>query len=140
MFNRDIGIIEDIEPGKFYCEGMLYVNENITEASDETISLSNMINKISFENRINQIINQALDDLDDKTTEERTEQIEQFIADREGQILDLIFFPDMGIRGLEKINLNDNSIVYIKVSENAKLGFFVNKTIAKYIFGGIGGE
>lgn len=134
MLDEKFGVIEQIDESKFKCGGNIYVNSNISE--DETTALQTQIAKMRFDNKIFEIVNKVNSDREDKDLETRTNEIESFLKDKETDILDVIFFADGGFRNNNHIVMEENSIFYIKVSENLKLGFFINKAIAKAITGG----
>ena len=138
MFRENIGIIFDIEPSKFIGDGAFYLNQDITEENNKTLTniqlLSNMINKYNFDSKISSIIDEVTSNEKDKSISERKDEIDSFFNDNDGKILDLIIFADSGLRGTNKVIMEENSILYIKISDNIKLGFFINKTLAQYIF------
>lgn len=134
MINEKFGVIEQIDVSKFKCGGNIYVNKNISE--DETASVQKLISKMRFDNKIYEIVNKVNDDREDKDLETRTKEIEGFLSEKETDILDVIFFADGGFRNNNHIVMEENSIFYIKISENLKLGFFINKAVARAITGG----
>ena len=93
-----------------------------------------MINKYNFDSKISSIIDEVTSNEKDKSISERKDEIDSFFNDNDGKILDLIIFADSGLRGTNKVIMEENSILYIKISDNIKLGFFINKTLAQYIF------
>ncbi|MGL4358841.1 MAG: hypothetical protein ACRCSY_09150 [Cetobacterium sp.] len=134
MINEKFGVIEQIDVNKFKCGGNIYVNKNISE--DETANVQKLISKMRFDNKIYEIVNKVNDDREDKDLETRTKEIEGFLSEKETDILDVIFFADGGFRNNNHIVMEENSIFYIKISENLKLGFFINKAVARAITGG----
>lgn len=133
--NNNFGLIELIDETKFKCNGSIYVVSNLTE-EDKNIDLNEQILKMKFDNKVFEIMNGSNQARIDKDLNARNKDVEDFLREKEDSILDIIFFPDNGFRGVSHISMEENSIVYIKLSENIKLGFFINKIIAKSIFGG----
>lgn len=133
--NNSFGFIETIDETKFKCNGSIYIVSNLTE-EDKTVDLNEQILKMKFDNKVFEIMSGANDARIDKDLNARNKDVEDFLSSKENNILDIIFFPDNGFRGTSHISIEENSIVYIKISENIKLGFFINKIIAKSIFGG----
>lgn len=133
--NNNFGLIELIDETKFKCNGSIYVVSNLTE-EDKNIDLNEQILKMKFDNKVFEIMNGSNQARIDKDLNARNKDVEDFLREKEDNILDIIFFPDNGFRGVSHISMEENSIVYIKLSENIKLGFFINKIIAKSIFGG----
>ncbi|MGL5715279.1 MAG: hypothetical protein ACRCX2_19840 [Paraclostridium sp.] len=128
------GFIEQIDESKFKCGGTIYVNSNISEDKETTIQAK--IASMRFDNKIYDIVNKVNGDREDKDLSARTSEIEGFLNEKETDILDIIFFADGGFRNNNHIVMEENSIFYIKVSENVKFGFFVNKAISRAIMGG----
>jgi hypothetical protein len=137
MINKDFGIILDIEPSNFIADGAFYINKNITDDENSSISnielLSNIFSSYNFDSKVSEIINEVSNNEKDKTITERAEEINTFFEDNKGKVLDLIIFSDTGVRGTNKIIMEENSILYIKIAENLKLGFFINKTLAQFL-------
>lgn len=133
--NNKFGFIEQIDETKFTCGGNIYIISNLSE-SNRIANINNMILNMKFDNKIFNIVNQANEQNETKTLSVRNFEIEKFLKEKENSILDIIFFPDNGLRGNDKIVYEENSIFYIKISENIKLGFFVNKMILNAIKGG----
>lgn len=137
---RGMGIIFDIEPSKFIADGAFYINEDYFEKEQQskTISLlSSSIKDMFFDNKVNKIIEEATNNTTEKTVAYRNQEIENFFEEKNGRMLDIIFFADIGFRGTDTVNMEENSIIYFKISENIKFGFFINKIMAQIIFGGI---
>ncbi|MGL5713959.1 MAG: hypothetical protein ACRCX2_13135 [Paraclostridium sp.] len=135
MNNKLFGIIEQIDSSKFACNGSVYIERNITEDNTEQ-SIQTTISKMSFDNKIFDIINKTNSDREEKDLNARTKDVEDFLEGKGTDLLDVIVFSDGGFRNNNHIVLEENSILYLKIEENIKLGFFVNKTIAKAITGG----
>ncbi|MGL4449619.1 MAG: hypothetical protein ACRCTZ_00335 [Sarcina sp.] len=134
--NTNFGFIENIDESKFMCGGVIYVEGNLSETS-KVPDLSESILSMKFENKVFEIINKVNEDNIEKSLDARNKDIEKFLNEKENSVLDVIFFPDNGFRGHGAIVLEENSIFYIKISENLKLGFFINKIILKAIMGGV---
>lgn len=133
------GYIENIDETKFQCGGSIYLVSNLSE-SNKMPDLSQNILNMKFDNKVYEIINQVNEQNIDKTLNARNKDIDKFLNDKGDAMLDVIFFPDNGFRGHSAIVLEENSIFYIKISENIKLGFFINKLILKAIMGGVNND
>lgn len=133
--NDNFGVIEQIDISKFKCGGSVYIEKNITEDTQET-SIQVMISKMCFNTKISDITNKVESDREDKTLNARTEDVESFLKEKGGDLLDIIVFPDGGFRNNNHIVMEENSILFIKLKNNIKLGFFINKSVAKAIIGG----
>lgn len=135
--NNKCGIIYDIDVNKFYAEGLLYFNGVMKNDKAETTFsvLSSKVNLFSFDYKINEIINQTLNANEMTTPAYRNNEIEEFFNSHEEELIDVIFFPDTGIKGIDKTLLEENSIFYIGIKDNIKIGFLINKMIALRIFG-----
>lgn len=134
---KNFGIILDIDPSKFIADGAFYLNSDITEENENTLSnislLSAKISKYNFDAKINKLIDEVNNNEKNKTVKERSKEIIDFFEEKKDKLLDLIILSDTGIRGTNKVILEENSIFYLKISENLKLGFFINKTLATYL-------
>ncbi|MGL5712411.1 MAG: hypothetical protein ACRCX2_05275 [Paraclostridium sp.] len=135
--NLIFGVVEQIDPSKFVCGGNVYIERNISEENTEE-ALQTQIMKLSFDNKIFNIINKTNSDREDKTLEASFKEVEDFLENKGTDILDIIVFPDGGFRNNNHIVMEENSILYIELENNIKLGFFVNKIVAKAITGGYG--
>lgn len=137
MINKEFGIILDIEPSKFIADGAFYLNSDLTEKNNEQQQkielISSIFTKYNFESKTNEILKEVQNIEKDKTVQDRSEEINEFIKEHGDKNLDLIIFQDTGIRGTNKIIMEENSILYIKIAANLKLGFFINKTLAQFL-------
>lgn len=140
--NNKCGIIYNIEPSKFYAEGLLYFNGIVeSDKKEELFSLcSSKMLTMTFDYKINEIINRTMNANEMTTANYRNGEIESFFDAHSDKIIDVIFFADTGIKGIDKTLLEENSIFYIGITDNVKLGFLINKTIALRIFGKQVGE
>lgn len=133
---KKVGIIKDIVSENFLADGSVYINK-VVEGKEEPISLvSKQLSAMSFENVTSKIINNATNITDFKTEDYFSTELIDYFANNRDKILDVIIFPETGVRGIHKISLTDSSIVYFALYGNIKIGFFVNKTIANIVFGG----
>ena len=140
--NNKCGIIYDIDPSKFYAEGLLYFNGVIETNEDNNIFsiISSKMMTMTFDYKINEIINQTINANEMTTASYRNNEIESFFNSHSDKLIDVIFFADTGIKGIDKTLLEENSIFYIGITDNIKLGFLINKMIALRIFGQNGGN
>lgn len=140
--NNKCGIIYDIDPSKFYAEGLLYFNGVIEINEDNNIFsiISSKMMTMTFDYKINEIINQTINANEMTTASYRNNEIESFFDSHSDKLIDVIFFADTGIKGIDKTLLEENSIFYIGITDNIKLGFLINKMIALRIFGQNGGN
>lgn len=140
--NNKCGIIYDIDPSKFYAEGLLYFNGIIEMNEDNNIFsiISSKMMTMTFDYKINEIINQTINANEMTTASYRNNEIESFFDSHSDKLIDVIFFADTGIKGIDKTLLEENSIFYIGITDNIKLGFLINKMIALRIFGQNGGN
>jgi|GEM_PF-6697338 hypothetical protein len=140
--NNKCGIIYDIDPSKFYAEGLLYFNGVIETNEDNNIFsiISSKMMTMTFDYKINEIINQTINANEMTTASYRNNEIESFFDSHSDKLIDVIFFADTGIKGIDKTLLEENSIFYIGITDNIKLGFLINKMIALRIFGQNGGN
>lgn len=140
--NNKCGIIYDIDPSKFYAEGLLYFNRVIETNEDNNIFsiISSKMMTMTFDYKINEIINQTINANEMTTASYRNNEIESFFDSHSDKLIDVIFFADTGIKGIDKTLLEENSIFYIGITDNIKLGFLINKMIALRIFGQNGGN
>lgn len=134
MTIKEVGIIHDIDSNNFLADGALYVNI----IDDENHSM-NLINKsiasFSFENTVSKIIADSSAANKIKTEEYYSKEITSFFEKNRSKKMDIIFFTEHGIRGLDKVSIKDSSIIYLSLYGNIKLGFFINKTIGNILFG-----
>lgn len=140
--NNKCGIIYDIDPSKFYAEGLLYFNGVIETNEDNNIFsiISSKMMTMTFDYKINEIINQTINANEMTTASYRNNEIESFFYSHSDKLIDVIFFADTGIKGIDKTLLEENSIFYIGITDNIKLGFLINKMIVLRIFGQNGGN
>ncbi|MGL6099269.1 MAG: hypothetical protein ACRC0G_06575 [Fusobacteriaceae bacterium] len=135
LINNLFGVVEQIDTAKFECGGSVYIERNISEEGKST-NIQMAISSMCFDNKIYDIINKTNADREDKDLNARTKDIENFLENKGTDILDIIVFPDGGFRNNNHIVMEENSIMYIVISPNIKLGFFINKAVAKAIIGG----
>lgn len=136
-----MGIIFNIDTSKFVADGTFYLIEDYNEQSDtdSQISLiSSSIKDLFFESKVQKLINEVNDNASLKSVDYRNSEIYNWFSQRNGRKLDLIMFTDTGLRGTDKVNMEENSIIYFKISDCLKLGFFINKMMANIIFGQMG--
>lgn len=136
---KDIGVIYEIESKNFLADGTLYINKIIEPKQDDDILNITIANKITssfaFENVITNIIENSNLMHKTKTEGYYKGQLTKFFNDNKDKKLDIIIFPETGIKGVDKIDLKEASILYLALYGNVKIGFFINKTIAKVVFG-----
>lgn len=132
---KDVGVIFDIESSNFIADGSLYIN-GIAEEEQEISLISKILSSFSFENVAAKIISDATSVHDIKTEEYYSNELSDFFNKNKMKKVDVIFFAETGIRGIDKVSLKDSSIIYFSLYANIKLGFFINKTIANILFGG----
>lgn len=132
---KDVGVIFDIESSNFIADGSLYIN-GIAEEEQEISLISKTLSSFSFENVAAKIISDATSVHDIKTEEYYSNELSDFFNKNKMKKVDVIFFAETGIRGIDKVSLKDSSIIYFSLYANIKLGFFINKTIANILFGG----
>lgn len=132
---KDVGIIYEIEAHNFLADGSLYIN-NVSEEEQEISLISKTIANFSFENVVSKIISEATTTHEIKTEEYYKEEINNFFEKNKDRKVDIIFFPENGIKGVDKVSIKDSSIIYFSLYGNVKFGFFINKTIANILFGG----
>lgn len=137
---KDCGIIRDIDSSKFFGDGCFYINEDLTDAFNDKRNILEIIKEkmhnFSFEAKTQQIFEEIEGNREYKDMEKRSVEIAEVFKKLNGKVIDIVFFPDNGFRGTDKVILEENSIFYIKIYENIKLGFFINKTLARFLFGG----
>lgn len=134
MTIKEVGIIHDIDSTCFLADGSLYVNV-IEEENQEMNIISRNIAAFSFENTIYKIISDSSTMNELKTEEYYSDEIQSFFNKNKGKRMDIIFFTEHGIKGVDKISIKDSSIIFLSLYGNIKLGFFINKTIANILFG-----
>lgn len=134
MTIKEVGIIHDIDSTCFLADGSLYVNV-IEEENQEMNIISRSIAAFSFENTISKIISDSSTMNELKTEEYYSDEIQSFFNKNKGKRMDIIFFTEHGIKGVDKISIKDSSIIFLSLYGNIKLGFFINKTIANILFG-----
>lgn len=132
---KDVGVIFDIESSNFIADGSLYIN-GVAEEEQEISLISKTLSSFSFENVAAKIISDATSVHDIKTEEYYSNELADFFNKNKMKKVDVIFFTETGIRGIDKVSLKDSSIIYFSLYANIKLGFFINKTIANILFGG----
>lgn len=132
---KDVGVIFDIESSNFIADGSLYIN-GVAEEEQEISLISKTLSSFSFENVAAKIISDATSVHDIKTEEYYSNELSDFFNKNKMKKVDVIFFAETGIRGIDKVSLKDSSIIYFSLYANIKLGFFINKTIANILFGG----
>lgn len=131
---QECGVINDIKPENFIADGSLYLNQIIND--EENISLiSAAMTTLTFDYKVRQITEATMNANEFKTEEYKNSEVVTFFEKYKDKIIDVIFFPDSGIKGIDKVVLEENSIFYISITGNIKIGFLISKTIARYIFG-----
>lgn len=133
MTIKDVGIVHDIDTTCFLADGSLYVN--VMEENQKNNAIARSISAFSFENTISKIIADSSTMNDLKTEEYYSDEIKTFFKNNRGKKMDIIFFTEHGIKGIDKISIKDSSIIFLSLYGNIKLGFFINKTIANILFG-----
>lgn len=132
---KDVGIIFDINSQNFIADGSLYIND-VAEEEQEISLVSKTVSSFSFENAVAKIVSEASTIHELKTEEYYSEEIQSYFEKNKNKKLDIIFFTEFGIKGVDKISIKDSSIIYFSLYGNIKLGFFINKTLANILFGG----
>lgn len=135
MTIKDAGIVHDIDSSNFLADGSLYVNV-IDDENQHVNIASKTIASFSFENTISKMISDSSITNKIKTEEYYSKEIINFFSKNKGKKMDIIFFTEYGIKGVNKISIKDSSIIYFSLYGNIKLGFFINKTIANVLFEG----
>lgn len=131
---KEVGIIHDIDSNNFIADGSLYVN--VFEEGNQEISLvSKTIASFSFENTVSKIIADSSAASQIKSEEYYSEEITRFFDNNKGKRMEIIFFSENGIKGVDKLSIKDSSIIYLSLYGNIKFGFFINKTIGNILFG-----
>lgn len=128
-----IEIISEIKESNFIADGSIYIVNDFLTNKNEKAYARNKLVEMKFESKINKIISNYAKESKGRTAAGRKEEIIDFFQKRKGYRTDLIFFQDTGIRGTEKFNYAELSILTIELSGNIKFGFFINKTIADLI-------
>lgn len=136
ILENNFGIIEDIESDKLMFNGSCYVISDPGEKNSGETGIRNKVKKLSFDYAINKLVNDYIKNEQSISPEIRSDEIENFFAERTNRLLDVILMPDSGIRGKDKVLLSDNSILFIGITGNIKIGFYINKTLAKIILMG----
>ncbi|MGL5719160.1 hypothetical protein [Cetobacterium sp.] len=126
--NIELSLIKDINIDKVMFDGSAYI---IEEESDE-IGI-NSFSKHSFDSVINGIVNQYDKEETYNSINNIHENITEYLETTGNIKKRIILLPDTGIRGIDKVNYNLNSIMYFKVSDDFGIGFFVNKTLATFL-------
>lgn len=132
---KDVGIIYDIDAKNFIADGSLYINY-IAEEEQEISLVSKTISQFSFENTVAKIISDATTSHELKTEKYYSDEITDYLEKNKDKKIDVIFFAETGIKGIDKVSIKDSAIIYFSLYGNIKLGFFINKTIANILFGG----
>ena len=133
MTIKEVGIIHDIDSTCFLADGSLYVN--VIEENQKENAINRSIAAFSFENTISKIIADSSTANELKTEKYYSDEIISFFEKNKGKKMDIIFFTESGIRGIDKISIKDSSIIFLSLYGNIKLGFFINKTIGNVLFG-----
>lgn len=133
MTIKEVGIIHDIDSTCFLADGSLYVN--VIEENQKENAINRSIAAFSFENTISKIIADSSVANELKTEKYYSDEIISFFEKNKGKKMDIIFFTESGIRGIDKISIKDSSIIFLSLYGNIKLGFFINKTIGNVLFG-----
>lgn len=123
-----LSLIETLEQNKIMFDGSAYIIEDI-----EKEELTSSLLKYSFDNVINNIVNAYDQEETYKSSGEIHNAINEYLKIKEDVKKTIILLPDNGLRGIDKVNLTLNSILYFKIAENFGLGFLVNKTLASFL-------
>lgn len=132
---KKIGIIYEIDANNFLADGSVYINKNINKKEPLNFA-SKILASMSFENMTLKAISDSTNMNEFKDEKYYSNELMNFFQQNNKNILDVIFFPETGVKGTHKISLNDTAILYLSLEGNIKLGFFINKTVAKILFNG----
>lgn len=130
---QNVEVIFDIDSNNFLADGSLYVN--IIETENEKLrSMAKTVSSFSFENTIARIISDSQLANQIKDESYYSNEIINFFNKNLGKKMEIIFFAESGIKGVNKVSIKDSSILYFTLYGNIKFGFLINKTIANLLF------
>lgn len=130
---QNVEVIFDIDSNNFLADGSLYVN--IIETENEKLrSMAKTVSSFSFENTIAKIISDSQLANQIKDESYYSNEIINFFNKNLGKKMEIIFFAESGIKGVNKVSIKDSSILYFTLYGNIKFGFLINKTIANLLF------
>lgn len=123
-----LSLIKEIEESKIMFDGCAYVIED----ESENIGINSMM-KYSFDSVINNIVENYDKEESFKSVNKIHEDITEYLDSTKDVKKTIILLPDNGLRGVDKVNYNLNSLFYFKISDNFGLGFLVNKTLSEFL-------
>lgn len=130
---QNVDIIFDIDSNNFLADGSLYVN--VIEVENEKMrSMAKIVSANAFEQEISKAIADSQTANKIKTESYYSNEIINFFNKNLGKKMEIIFFSESGIKGVNKVSVKDSSILYFTLYGNVKFGVLINKTIANLLF------
>lgn len=137
-----VGVILELNKDDFIHKGFGYIKDKVKISENKEVSIGfspdSMLNfNFAFQQKIEELCQQFRKENQNETLKKENEEINENIFTKyKGYLLDLVLLPDTGFKGIDKINIANNSIVYFQIKPNLSMGFLVHKELAYLLFGG----
>lgn len=138
---KGIGIILELDSSRILFEGSAYL---LSEKQFVNDSFKNIFSKnktqlvnnhLAFAKKLDEIRNRINLENTRKTTQYKNLEIKEYFKDKKNSILDIVMLVQSPVT-LSTSDISANySIMYFEVSNNLKLGMFINKQLAYILLG-----
>lgn len=140
---KNIGVIFDLEKDNFLHKGFGYIKskrkidlEELEGGTNLAFSPSQMINfNFAFQKKVEEIATRFQKDNQLENIERENETLRDSIFEKyKGHLLDIVILPDTGLKGIDKTNITNNSILYFQLEGNISMGFLIHRELAVILF------
>ena len=141
MYDK-VGIIYDLKSENFLFNGVAYLLEekvfqdgSFVEFISGSKTKEKMVNmNLAFAKKIQEIQEKNKQEDIIKTEKIKNIEISEYFKEKRNSILDIVLLPHSNIDMFSADIASSFSIIYFKIDEKIKMGFFVNKEIAGILF------
>jgi len=138
---KGVGIILELDSSRILFEGSAYLlcEKQFVNGSFKNIFSKNKTqlvnNHLAFAKKLDEIRNRINLENTRKTTQYKNLEIKEYFKDKKNSILDIIMLVQSPVT-LSTADISANySIMYFEISDNLKLGMFINKQLAYILLG-----
>lgn len=138
---KGVGIILELDSSRILFEGSAYLlsEKQFVSGSFKNIFSKNKTqlvnNHLAFAKKLDEIRNRINLENTRKTTQYKNLEIKEYFKDKKNSILDIVMLVQSPVT-LSTADISANySIMYFEISDNLKLGMFINKQLAYILLG-----
>lgn len=138
---KGVGIILELDSSRILFEGSAYLlsEKQFVSGSFKNVFSKNKTqlvnNHLAFAKKLDEIRNRINLENTRKTTQYKNLEIKEYFKDKKNSILDIVMIVQSPVT-LSTADISANySIMYFEISDNLKLGMFINKQLAYVLLG-----